>query len=56
LSAYVQEDVGFWMIDEEEWGRAVEGSPGIQRLEQNGPSRRAADRGIDVGGAVRVAR
>jgi hypothetical protein len=34
LSTYVQEDVGLWMIDEDEWARAIEQSPSIVRLEQ----------------------
>ena len=34
LSTYIQEDVGFWMIDEDEWARAIEASPSIRRLEQ----------------------
>jgi sirohydrochlorin cobaltochelatase len=34
LSTYVQEDVGLWMIDEDEWARAIEQSPSIMKLEQ----------------------
>ena len=34
LGIYVQEDVGLWMIDEDEWARAIEASPSIMKLEQ----------------------
>ena len=34
LSTYLQEDVGLWVIDEDDWERAIANSPSIQRLEQ----------------------
>lgn len=34
LSTYLQEDVGLWVIDEDDWETAIASAPSIQRLEQ----------------------
>ena len=34
LSIFIQEDVGFWSVDEADWAAIVEGTASIQKLEQ----------------------